>query len=124
MLRVMQSMSEAHAAKVVEMKKYYKSVEGCYNDITKQEQRYRGEVKTIFKELNSLFKEIDENEKEQNKVLHKMTKDSKNKDMKSAVYFLGELKKAQSYLIREVSSFAERGARILAFVKLVVKNQI
>ena len=51
-----------------------------------------------------------------------MTKDSKSKDMKSAVFFLSELKKAQSYLIKEVSVFAQRGAKILAFVKLVVKN--
>lgn len=63
-------------------------------------------MKVIFKELNNLFKEIDENEKEQNKVLHRITKDSKSKDMKSAVYFLSEIKKAQSYLIKEVSFFA------------------
>lgn len=100
LLRVLESMSEAHSVNLSELKKYYKSVDGAQGEVEKEEQRYRADVKSIFKELNSHFHEIDNNEKEQNKILTKLAKDYKAKEIKPSIHFLTEIKKSQSYLLK------------------------
>lgn len=74
-----------------------------------------------MKELNTLFTEIDNNQKQQNKIIARVTKDSKSKEQKTSIFYLSQLKRTEIYYRREIEAFVKRSKAILEFMKNLVR---
>ena len=78
-------------------------------------------MKKHEKEILSILEKMDEQEKEESKVLGKLIKEGKNEQLKESSFFIGELKRIETLVMNEVACFADRGHKILNFIKVIIK---